>query len=314
MAVPCDGVPAKCVWGSENIVKLKKLFCLVTALLTGGGIFAFSACEEKTTEADFSILTWNVYLGNGDGGSVVALIEDKMPDIIHMQEANPGAYSKFINPFIEENPYYTVLDTKIENETLRTPILYNTDKFTLIDSGAEMLKDSYTVTKTKTLAWALLETKNGEKLLSVNFHGVKCLEKYEDYKDCTQEERDTVEEEWHIGNVVQLIANIDDALLRHGSCNVVITGDCNFDSASGAYKMLVAEGYKDAEISAKQNTQDGMRTSHTLGTEFSREGLTIDHVYSDALLLTHEIIRSREAYMGSDHCPVFVTAAFNNRK
>lgn len=270
----------------------------------------FAACEKEEEKADFSVLTWNVYLGNGDGGSVVALIEDKMPDIIHMQEANPLAYTKFIKPFIDDNPQYEVLDTKIENETLRTPIIYNTDKFTLKASGAEMLTDSYTVTKTKTLAWALLETKNGEKLLSVNFHGVKCLEKYDDYKDCTQEERDAVEEEWHIGNAVQLIANIDDALLRHGNCNVVITGDCNFNNLSGAYEMLVEEGYKDAEISAKKNTQDGMRTTHSMGTEFSGEGLTIDHVFSDALLLTHEIIRSREAYMGSDHCPVFVTAAF----
>ncbi len=271
---------------------------------------SLAACEKKSEEPDFSILTWNVYLGNGDSGSVVALLEERMPDIIHMQEANPLAYNKFINPFIAAHPHYNVLDTHIENETLRTPILYNTDKFTVIAGGAEMLTDSYIPSKTKTLSWVYLETQNGENLLSVNFHGVKCLEKYEDYKYCTSEEREAVEEEWHVGNAVQLLANVDDAILKHGSCKVVITGDCNFDSHSDAYKMLVEAGYKDAEISAKKNMQDGMRTSHTMGTEFSGEGLTIDHVFSDALLLTHEIIRSREAYMGSDHCPVFVTAAF----
>lgn len=285
----------------------------MAAAICALGVFTATACQSESVEPDFSILTWNVYLGNGDGGSVVALIEDKMPDIIHMQEASPLAYSKFIAPFLEDYPNYAVLDTEIEKETLRTPILYDKDKFTVIASGAEMLTDSYVLTKTKTLAWVYLQSESGEKLLSVNFHGVKCLEKYTDYKDSTPEEREAVEEEWHKGNALQLLANIDDALLKHGECNVVITGDCNFDSSSGAYEMLVEAGYSDAEVSAKERTQDGKRTSHALGVEHSGAGLSIDHVFSDAYLLTHEIIRTREAYMGSDHCPVFVTAAFGKQ-
>lgn len=289
---------------------MKKLLCLFTAVLCAACAVWFTACTEEEVEADFSVLTWNVYLGNGDGGSVVALLEEQMPDVIHMQEASPLAYNKFIKPFIGDNPQYGVLDTHIENETLRTPILYNTEKFTLIEGGAELLTDGFVTTKTKTLAWALLETAEGEKLLSVNFHGVKCLAKYDDYKDCTQEERDAVEEVWHIGNAEQLLDTVKNVTGCYDVSNVVITGDCNFDNRSGAYKAITDAGYKDAETTAKLNTQDGMRTSHSMGTEFSAEGLTIDHVFSDARLLTHSIIRSREAYVGSDHCPVFVTAAF----
>lgn len=42
-----------------------------------------------------------------------------------------------------------------------------------------------------------------------------------------------------------------------------------------------------------------------LGVEESKPGLTIDHVYSDAYLYSYKIIRTRDAYFGSDHCPVF---------
>lgn len=271
-------------------------------------------CSEPQKQPDFSVLTWNVYLGNGDGGSVTALIEERAPDIIQMQEASPLAYTKFIEPIVRDHPNYALLDTDIENETLRTPILYNTDKFTAVASGAEVLTDSYRPNKTKTLAWVYLKTADGNNLLTVNFHGVKCLEKYEDYKDFTPEERDAVEAVWHVGNVEQVLANIDDAILRYGECNVVITGDCNFNSASDAYSVITEAGYADAEVSAKKRTQDGMRTSHALGVVHSGQGLTIDHVFSDATLISHEIVRTREAYMGSDHCPVFVTAAFKTSK
>lgn len=291
---------------------MKKLISLTAAAAVAMCAVPFASCEKEGDIPDFSVLTWNVYLGNGDGNSVLSLIEDKMPDIIQMQEANPLAYSKFINPLLAAYPQYDVLDTQIEKETLRTPIIYNTQKFTLVASGAEVLSDSYVPNKTKTLAWVYLQSEKGN-LLSVNFHGVKCLEKYDAYKDCTPDERDAIEEEWHIGNAVQLLANVDDALLRHGDCNVVITGDCNFNSSSEAYKTIVDSGYLDAEISAPVSTRDGKRTSHALGVEFSGDGLTIDHVFSDARLLTHEIIRSSDAYAGSDHCPVYVTAKFGGR-
>ncbi|MBO5480464.1 MAG: hypothetical protein J6A63_04675 [Clostridia bacterium] len=279
---------------------------LIAACLLFIGIFSFAACEEKGEE--FSILTWNVYLGKGESQSVMNVLNEKSPDIIQMQEANTLAYTKFIQPFLEEHPEYFILNTMIGGETLRTPILFNTDKFDYIDSGEEMLTDAHALTVMKTLGWILLESKLGNKLLCVNFHGAKCLNKYEGYENYTAEQLAETEEIWHQGNVRQVFSRIQEVLELHGECKVIITGDCNFNSTSGAYSMLSETGYLDAETSAKTNQQDGMKSHHKLGVELSDAGLTIDHVFYNGVMNTHEILRTSDVYLGSDHCPVFVTA------
>ena len=94
----------------------------------------------------------------------------------------------------------------------------------------------------------------------------------------------------------------------YGECPVIITGDCNFNSSSHAYKMLEEAGYLDAEAHAEANQHDGMKSQHKMGIVHSDKGLTIDHVFYNGTMNTHEIIRSESVYKGSDHCPVFVTA------
>lgn len=272
-------------------------------------LFPLVGCSAEEKGEDFTVLTWNVYLGNGDSDCVLSLLEESSPSVIQMQEANPQAYKKFIQPFVAAHPQYFVLDTAIDGEPLRTPVLFDTDRFSFIDGGAELLEDGFKPTNTKTLGWVLLESREGKRLLCVNFHGVKCLARYEGYENYTQEERAAVEEEWHIGNARQILRKIESVRAEYGDdVKTVVTGDCNFNSSSQAYRLIVEAGYKDAEESAKKRTKDGMRTSHTLGVQKSGEGLSIDHVFSDAYMGEHRIVRTREAYYGSDHCPVFVTA------
>lgn len=282
---------------------------LVIMLVAAVLITSLVACEKPREQGEeFSVLTWNVYLGNGESECVLNVLDEYLPDIVQMQEASPTAYKKFVQPFLKKHPEYFIIDEPFNGETLRTPIIFNADKFGLVASGAELLTDSYTLTPTKTIGWALLESVNGNRLLALNFHGVKCLEKYEDYKDYTEAERDAIEEQWHIGNAGQLLARIAAVQEEYGASKVLITGDCNFNNTSGAYKRIVEAGYLDAEISAEINTQDGMRTSHFMGVEASGQGLTIDHVYSDTYLKYHKIIRTHDTYFGSDHCPVYVKA------
>lgn len=293
----------------------KALSFLLSIFLLFGSIFSFGSCdfllnrqenEEKPTE--FSILTWNVYLGNGQINSVLSVFDNKLPDIIQLQEANPLAYTKYIIPFLNNHPEYFIIDKVIGGENLRTPILFNTNKFDYVDSGAEMLTDVHEPTVMKTLGWVLLETKDGERLLCVNFHGAKCLNKYVGYENYTAEELAETEELWHQGNVTQVMYNIQKVFDMHGECPVVLSADCNFNSTSHAYTMLKEAGYLDAETNAKINQQDGLKSQHKLGICQSEEGLTIDHVFYNGVMKTHEIIRTEDAYKGSDHCPVFVIA------
>ena len=265
-----------------------------------------SNTEEKKEQ--FSILTWNVYLGNGSGDEVLSVLNEKAPDIIQLQEASPVAYTKYVLPFLEEHPEYFILNKVIGDENLRTPILFNTEKFDYIDSGAEMLTDAHALTVMKTLGWVLIESKEGNRLLCVNFHGSKCLNKYAGYENYSAEELAETEELWHQGNVRQIFSTISLVFDTYGECPVIITGDCNFNSSSHAYKMLEEAGYLDAEAHAEANQQDGMKSQHKMGIVHSDEGLTIDHVFYNGTMNTHEIIRSESVYKGSDHCPVFVTA------
>ena len=278
----------------KRIVSLLLTLCL----LVSSAVYLFSCqwqpddsnTEEKNEQ--FSILTWNVYLGNGNVDAVLSVLNEKVPDIIQLQEASPVAYTKYVLPFLEEHPEYFILNKVIGNENLRTPILFNTEKFDYIDSGAEMLTDAHALTVMKTLGWVLIESKEGGRLLCVNFHGSKCLNKYVGYENYSAEQ-------------LSIIAEVFDT---YGKCPVIITGDCNFNSSSHAYEMLEEAGYLDAETHAEVNQQDGMKSQHKMGIIHSDEGLTIDHVFYSGAMNRHEIIRSESVYKGSDHCPVFVTA------
>lgn len=288
-------------------------FLLVICLLLTGSLSLtscdlFSTEEEEEKAEEFSILTWNIYLGNGSINAVLNTLNSKTPDVIQLQEANPLSYTKYIIPFLREHPEYFILDKVIGGENLRTPILFNTNKFDYIDSGAEMLTDAHALTVMKTLGWVLIESKEGNRLLCVNFHGAKCLNKYAGYEDYTPEELAETEELWHQGNVTQVLSTIQNVFDTYGECPVVISADCNFNSTSYAYTMLSQAGYLDAETNAKINQQDGLKSQHKLGVSHSDEGLTIDHVFYSGTMNTHEIIRTEDVYNGSDHCPVFVTA------
>ena len=292
----------------KRILSFILVVCLLSASLVSCGLFSQEPENPETKTEEFSILTWNIYLGNGKIESVLNTLESKMPDVIQLQEANPLSYTKYIIPFLKEHPEYFILDKVIGGENLRTPILFNTNKFDYIDSGAEMLTDAHALTVMKTLGWVLLESKEGNRLLCVNFHGAKCLNKYAGYEDYSAEELAETEELWHQGNVRQVISTIQAVFESYGECSVVIIADCNFNSTSHAYTMLEEAGYLDAETHATVNQQDGLKSQHKLGISHSDEGLTIDHVFYSGVMKTHEILRTEDVYQGSDHCPIFVTA------
>lgn len=289
-------------------MRAKRLFCIAAALLVAlPG--AFSACSAQEGE-EIGIMTWNVYLGNGDAESFAEVFDEALPDVIQMQEANPAAYAKFITPLLARHPGYYVFAPLIEGEQCRTPILFDTEKFSYADGGAELLTDCYEPSRAKTLAWLLLETAGGQQVLFLNFHGVKCLEKYEGYADKTPEERAEVEAEWHCGNAAQVLARRKEVFAQWGELPCILTGDCNFDETEPAYAVLTDAGMSDAEKTARDlRSKDGLRTTHALGLP-AAEGLTIDHVFGNGLVRfdTHEVIRTEAAHLASDHCPLLVSA------
>lgn len=265
-----------------------------------------SASVPEKEAPSFRLLSWNVYLGRGNMDYVVEIVTEKNPDIIHFQECTVPC-DAMKKQLLDESPDYVLIDDQVNNILCATPIIFDSSRFNLLESGTEMLVDAYPGVTTKSLAWAVFEEKESEKILiDLNFHGAVCTANYDGYEDYTDEERQAIAAKWREGNAKQLMAKAEELKLQFGEAGVCFSGDCNFDEDSKAYQAVMEGGYFDAETTATDaRCQDGLKSSHTLAAA-PNEGKTIDHVFADGnlWLKTHGIERGAKALKASDHCPV----------
>ena len=264
-----------------------------------------SSSFEKEAPS-FRLMSWNVYLGRGNMDYLREIVEEREPDIIHFQECTVPC-NAMKKQLLDENPDYVLIDDQVNDILCATPIIFDSSRFNLLESGTEMLVDAYPGVTTKSLAWAVFEEKESEQILiDLNFHGAVCTANYDGYEDYTDEERQAIAASWRLGNVTQLMEKAEELKAQFGEVGVCFSGDCNFDEDSKAYKKAMEEGYFDAEISATEaRCQDGLKTSHTLGAA-PIEGKSIDHIFADGnlWLKAHDIERSSKALKASDHCPI----------
>ncbi len=266
-----------------------------------------ASSSGEASVPSFRLMSWNVFLGRGNLDYLQEVVSDYSPDILHFQECTVpcNAMKKGI---LESHPDYVLVDDTVSGGMLcATPVIFDSSKFNLIDSGTEMLNDAYPGVTTKSLAWAVFEEKESEELLiDLNFHGAVCTANYDGYDSYTDEERQEIAANWRRGNISQLLAKASELHLEYGPCGICFSGDCNFDSSSLAYADVAEAGYFDAEVFAIQyRCQDGLKSSHTL-SQAPSEGKTIDHIFADSNLTiqTHAIERGAKALKASDHCPV----------
>lgn len=274
-------------------------------------LLAISSVELTVDDVEFSLMSWNIYLGKGDPKSVIQTIKYASPDIINFQEAK-GGYDKFIEPLLlEETQYVIVNDTvPLGAPVCSTPILFDQNKFNYIDSGAEMLKDAYYPgVDTKSMSYVVLEDIETEKMFFViNFHGAILKTSYEGYEHYSDDEITNLVNEYRKGNVQQILDKFKELKKNYGDYPCIFSGDCNFDNQSIAYKLASDSGFEDAEVSALfEKNNDGLQTRHTLGGK-PEKGLTIDHVFADSKVefINHYIIRNDVSYAASDHDAVLV--------
>jgi len=263
-------------------------------------------------DATLKIMTWNIYLGYGDGSAATAVVESYDPDIVQFQEAK-GFYETFIDEFLLSHKEYSILNTEIsEGLVSSTPILYKNQKFDVLDSGIVFLTDAYQANNSKTMSWAVFEEKaSGKVFFDFDFHGAICKPSYDGYSHLSSQQANELAYEWRRKNVLQILVKREALSEVFGDAPTLITGDCNFNSSSTAYAELMDAGYDDAEVTAiLSRTEDGLRTTHALGENNAQAGLTIDHVFGNGSVyfLTHYIDRGSSAVMASDHYPVIVTA------
>ena len=137
-----------------------------------------SAKKLKAETEDLRVMSFNIWVGanNERAKKLAKIITDNAPDIIGMQEAQPaplGLLQKYIGDTYD---YVTLERDKGTKES--TPIWYNKNKYTLIESGSGWLSDTPNVISKypeseyiRVYVYVILESKEtGARFVHVNTH------------------------------------------------------------------------------------------------------------------------------------------------
>ncbi len=261
-------------------------------------------------DATYRIMTWNLgcMVSEKKKGQLecVEILLKYLPDIIGLQECNSAVHSKVLKNLPDN--YAFANKTHSNSSTVNyTPIMYNTELFTLLKSDVVWLRGRYTGTNTKSLNWAVFEDKNGEKFALINYHGAVCSNDYSGFENYTSSQLANQANEWKLDNVVQVIEIKNAIVAEFGNIPIMVSGDNNFNSSSQPYKNLTAEGFTDAELTARVSKVTGYKTSYSYGS-VPGSGLSIDHIFglNNVDFVVHFIVRGDDVWKASDHCPVYV--------
>lgn len=261
-------------------------------------------------EADYRIMTWNLgcMVSDEKNGQVecIDILLRYLPDIMGLQECNAAVHNKVLANL---PAFYAFANKKHNNSSTvnYTPIIYNTQLFTLVESDVVWLRGRYTGTNTKSLSWAVFEDSNGQKFALINYHGAVCSNSYKGFENYTSSQLTQQALEWKLDNVVQVIEIKNSITGEYGDIPIMVSGDNNFNSSSQPYKNLAADGFTDAELTARVSKMTGYKTSYSYGN-VPGEGLSIDHVFglNGVDFVVHGIVRGDDVWKASDHSPVFV--------
>lgn len=262
------------------------------------------------TEAKYRIMTWNLgcMVSEEKNGQVecIDIIMRYLPDIMGLQECNSAVHSKVL----KQLPDFYAFANKTHNNSSTvnyTPIIYNTELFTLLKSDIVWLRGRYTGTNTKSLNWAVFEDKDGAKFALINYHGAVCSNSYKGFENYTSSQLSQQATEWKLDNVVQVLEVKQAIIAEFGEIPIMVSGDNNFNSSSEPYKNLTAAGFVDAELTARLSRMTGYKTSFGYGS-VPGEGLSIDHIFgiNGVDFVAHGIVRGDDVWKASDHSPVFV--------
>ena len=261
-------------------------------------------------EATYRIMTWNLgcMVSEEKNGQLecIDIILHYLPDIMGLQECNAAVHSKVLKNL--PNFYAFANKTHNKSSTVNyTPIIYNTELFTLLKSDIVWLRGRYTGTNTKSLSWAVFEDKNGVKFALINYHGAVCSNSYSGFQNYTSAQLTEQATIWKLDNVVQVIEIKNAIIAEFGNIPIMVSGDNNFNSSSQPYKNLAADGFVDAEHTARVSKMTGYKTSYSYGT-VPGSGLSIDHIFgiNNIDFAVHCIVRGDDVWKASDHCPVYV--------
>lgn len=265
-----------------------------------------------TEGAEMRIMSFNV-LAYGTLARRAPLIREVfhayVPDIAGIQEGSAAIYDGVVDQLADR---YTVAQRYHADGTLlSTPILYLTEKYTQIDSGAEWLEQNYFGSQ-KAITWVVLKSRETGKTFSVvNYHAAVLENTYKGYEDKSAEFCAALEKEYRIDNVRQILEIRDRIQTKYPGIAVFFTGDFAFSSTYEAYKGLDQAGLTTADVSSTGKKMAGYSTysgSSIVGVSPGK-GKPIDHVFhhpDESSVLRHHIALEEQFELdASDHKAVW---------
>ena len=259
---------------------------LVPDGITGTSTVKFSQTEAFTVETEavrvmsFNILTWP----SADRLNQIAeIIKDCEPDVIGMQEAVPYAI-KGLKTLIGDT-YDCIYLERDTSSGESTPIWYNKNKYTLIDSGSGWLSDTPGVMSKfpeseyiRVYVYAVLENKEtGARFVHVNTHL--------DFAAAQQKQ---------VSKLLSLTAEF--------SClPMFYTADWNFTPNTDGYRLMHNAGYMDASVLTSNVHGSATFIGSTSEIDFCFTSVLNTSVDGYAVIDEHQYSDT-----ASDHYPIVV--------
>lgn len=242
---------------------------------------------EQNTVGDYRLMQYNVLVefeGWGSGGKIEADVDVRKeivaaailgyaPDVIVLCEFFDNWRNK-LTPLIQEQ-YTLVQGDRADGVSNRSPIMYRTDKFDLIDSGITDIEKANGMINRRAVTWAVLKDKsNGEQLIVFGTH----LSSEQD----SSGETDRINE---IKKMSKIMSSVTESYEGH----VILMGDFNSYVGSKAYNSVKEE-------TALTNAVEALASSMN----------TVDYVFLDNSSVSKNIILKfgNQTEFASDHRPV----------
>lgn len=268
--------------------------------------------------ASIRIMSWNLHCPDAEDYSLFTNMLNSIlyygADIIGLQECNAAAHRSVVDVLAQKYAVATTHHSET-NTYDYTPILYNPERFDLLDSGVEWLDGRYTGTNTKCISWAVLADRSngGAKLIMINFHGAVANNSYKGMENMTKEELNAQANEWKLDNIRQVHRRIAALEEKWGKeLPVFVSADYNTSKGAEPYVLMESYGYLDAEFNAVTSAVTGTKSTHTIGKK-PVGGKSIDHVFYSPdrgiTVYVHAFGMRQADLDATDHLPLYVDLA-----
>lgn len=266
---------------------------------------------EPTPEGAIRVMTVNA-LNDDSKTSRFSYIEKSVetlkPDIIGFQECREGFNSMLDN--IKKQGYDTAVATLVDDPLDNTiincvPILYKTDKFTVVEgsAGARRFKENYEKSWTKSLCYCILEDKQtGERYIVVNSH-------FEVYKSDRGVSADVVYAQRE-SNAREVLEAIETLQTKYGDLPAVAIGDFNMTEVQSSHRILQT-GLRDAAHLGEES-YPWLATYHGALSGTQTGDYPIDHVFvtsEDFRVIRVLPYTDTIGKKASDHYPLYADLA-----